>query len=124
MTEFWLPVRGYEGRYAVSDMGRVKSLPRVEQRSNGTTITVNGRVLRHGIAAVGYPLVVLCGNGKPKTTMVHRIVAEAFLGGPPDGREVDHRNGQRDDNRAENLRWVTRSENNLNRFPYIAGVAP
>lgn len=121
MNEFWLPAPGYVGRYAVSDLGRVKSLPRIEPRGSWT-ISVRGRVLRAGITSVGYPLVVLCGEGKPKSVMVHRLVAQAFLGDPPSKHEVDHRNGRRDDNRAENLRWVTRSQNNLNRYPYAAGA--
>lgn len=123
MTEFWMPVFGYEEQYAVSDFGRVKSMPRVVMRSNGSPLAVRRRILRAGISKIGYPLVVLCGNGAPKSTTVHSIVAEAFLGPRPCGKEVDHRNGIRDDNRVENLRWVTRSENNQNRFPY-EGTAP
>lgn len=124
MKEFWLPAPGYEGLYEVSDIGNVKSMPRLVIRGNGNPLPVRGRILKICVCTVGYPVVVLCGRGAPKSTMVHRIVAEAFLGPQPHGMEVDHRNGKRDDNRAVNLRWVTRAENIKNRFPYEAGVAP
>lgn len=114
MNETWIPVVGYELQYEASSEGRVRSLARVVIRKNGSPMTVRGRLLKPGITSVGYPLVVLCVCGQPKSYMVHRLVAEAFLGPAPEGHEVDHINGDRQDNRALNLRWATRSQNNAN----------
>ena len=63
----------------------------------------------------GYCFVVLALAGKNYKQFVHRLVAEAFIGPRPDDHTVDHINRVRDDNRVENLRYATASEQNLNR---------
>ena len=106
MEEVWKDVCGYEGVYEVSSMGRVKRIA----RAPGAT---PGRVLKPYIM-VGYEYVSLCpGNGAPhRTTRLHRVVAQAFLGEPPDDKpEVNHRNCNPVDNRVDNLEWVSRAEN-------------
>lgn len=103
-TEEWRPVVGYETRYEVSDLGRVRSLA--------------GRhgpyaapwVLRPGLMN-GYPYVNLRLNGIQKTYCVHRLVARAFCSGFLPGLHVNHKNGVRHDNRVDNLEWVTPAEN-------------
>tara|TARA_R110002126_G_scaffold277191_1_gene422936 strand:+ start:42 stop:533 length:492 start_codon:yes stop_codon:yes gene_type:complete len=59
----------------------------------------------------GYMLICLCKNGKRKMFLLHRLLATAFITNPENKTEVDHINGVRDDNRLENLRWVTHQEN-------------
>ena len=59
----------------------------------------------------GYMQVGLCKNGKKKMFRVHRLLATAFIPNPENKTHVDHINGIRDDNRLENLRWATHSEN-------------
>ena len=59
----------------------------------------------------GYMQVHLCKNGKTKTFLVHRLLATAFIPNPENKPCIDHLNGIRDDNRLENLRWVTHKEN-------------
>ena len=113
MKEFWLPIAGFEGFYAASDMGRVKSIARQVPRGDGF-LTVKGRVLRPGIMTVGYPLVVLRRDGKAFPKTVHSLVLSAFVPKPSPRHEVDHINRVRDDNRLVNLRWATRSQNNGN----------
>ena len=112
MQEVWKPVPGYEGRYEVSDQGRVRSLDRVVTQISrwGTPYTSNrkGRVLRPGPSNFGHLSVVL---GRRNTKMVHDLVLRAFIGPPPDMHECCHNNGDPADNRLENLRWGTRSEN-------------
>lgn len=103
MSERWLPVVGYEGFYEVSDQGRVRR--------------VNSRLRGDGLIALnldhkGYPKAHLCVEGKRKRHLVHRLVCRAFHGEPPENTEAGHRNGIRGDARADNVRWVTRSENN------------
>lgn len=102
MPERWRNVVGYEGSYLVSDLGRVFSLPKK---------TTYGRILSPGHNTYGYQRVCLSKNGRKETRSVHRLVAEAFIANPDNKQEVNHINGIRDDNRAENLEWATRSEN-------------
>ena len=63
----------------------------------------------------GYLYVRLCSNSQAASFSVHRLVLEAFVGPCPDGYQCDHINRIRDDNRLENLRWVTPKENQANR---------
>ena len=64
----------------------------------------------------GYIVVKLCFNGKPKLCKVHRLVAEAFIPKVENKPVVNHKNGQRNDNRVENLEWVTVQENNQHAY--------
>jgi hypothetical protein len=95
--EIWRQVVGYEGRYEVSNLGRVRNM--------------SGLILRDRIQWTGYNRAALCKNGARKDHPVHRLVAAAFIGPRPEGLEVNHINGVRADNRAENLEYVTRREN-------------
>jgi hypothetical protein len=107
---------GYEGSYAVSSSGEVKSLSRRIVRQPGNIgQRIRERVLSPGIGTNGYPLVVLCGVGKPKPHTVHRIEAEAHLGPIPAGMDVDHINGDRSDNSLRNLRVVSTKDNCRNK---------
>lgn len=114
-TEQWAPIPGYEGLYEVSDHGQVRSLPRTATRKNGVTQQVKGRTLKVAIRADGHAQCSLWKENHGKTHKVHRLVAAAFVPGQRDGVEVCHNNGQDADNRAENLRWDTRSSNMLDR---------
>ena len=96
--ENWKDIPGYEGRYQVSDQGRVKSFCR----------TVEGVLLRPGRMPGGHLSVAL---GKGNSQCVHKLVLLAFVGAAPEKYECLHSNGIPSDNRLENLRWGTRSEN-------------
>ena len=108
--EEWRPVVGYEGIYEVSDMGRVRSLPREVNRGRAGYITMPGRVLKPHVERYAR-LRLVSTDGRGSTRYVHRLVAEAFHGPCPGGMEVCHENGQHLDNRAENLRYDTRAGN-------------
>ena len=117
--ETWKPVVGFEGRYEVSDFGRVKSLGRVETFSrvlnNGVRADVT-RLKREKILALskgsnGYVTVRLLG----KTFTVHQLVLKAFVGPKPDGFVTCHGDGNRLNNRLSNLRWDTYTANNRER---------
>lgn len=103
--ETWRDVVGYEGIYQVSDHGQVKGVAR--PRSKGGLLA-QGRTN-------GYPCLVLAHNGT-RTVKVHVLVAAAFLGPRPAGYDVMHLNANRADNRVENLRYGTRSENMFQRW--------
>lgn len=114
MEEIWKPVPGYEGRYEVSNMGRVRSLDRQVLCTSDVKKSYvsyrKGQILRPGPSNYGHLSVVL---GRRQTRMVHDLVLRAFVGPPPAKHECCHNNGNPQDNRLENLRWGTRSENNI-----------
>lgn len=110
--EVWKPVVGYEGFYEVSNLGGVRSLDRTTLRDNrhGRQPTeIKGRVMKQGIRS-GYYYVNLCVNDVRKKRTVHSLVAEAFLSWAG-VREVNHKDGNKMNNYADNLEWCTRSEN-------------
>ena len=115
----WMDIPGYEGLYQASNYGEIKSLDRVIKRSNGKTIKWKGRILKQAISN-GYKYVNL---GISNTQHVHVLVASAFLGKRPDGMDVCHNNGDKQDNRVENLRYATRSENNLDKYNLYGRVS-
>lgn len=110
MVERWAPVEGFEGLYEVSDAGRVRSLDR-RVPHGGHTKLMRSRVLKPRPTRNGYLRVSLSSRGKTTDAYIHRLVACAFLGHPAEGVEVCHGNGNRVDNRLENLRWDTHGEN-------------
>jgi hypothetical protein len=112
--EQWLPVVGFEGFYEVSNLGQVRGIGRSvpSGRSNTKGIRrVSGKIVTQANRHGGYLSVWLCKLGKGQSFLVHRLVAEAFLGPCPPGKEVDHINRDRAGNILSNLRYVTRRQN-------------
>lgn len=116
--EIWRPVVGYEGSYSVSSLGRVRSEARTIIRSNGWKQTFAERIRATHCGPHGYPLVNLKSGGEGRTFAVHILVCQAFHGPRPVGKEVAHRNGNKTDARAENLRWATPTENNADKVEH------
>ena len=114
-AEEWRAVPGYEGSYEVSNLGRVRSVDRVigaMSRWGALTIrNLAGRVLRQSDNGSGYMVVHCATGGGRETKLVHRLVAEAFLAREDRKDFVNHRDGRKANNSAENLEWCTRSEN-------------
>ncbi len=111
VMEEWLPVIGYEGYYSVSTLGRVRRDAPTKYRGG---ISYPGRVLRTYQTQYNgnkYRIVSLCTGKGWKMGKVHRMVAIAFLGPPQPGMCVNHKNGDKGDNRIQNLEWVTLVEN-------------
>jgi hypothetical protein len=108
--EEWRPVVGYEGYYEVSDHGRVRSLGWWVNARNGHKRFWRGKVLTTG-SREDYSCIRLSVHGVAKSVRIHELVAQAFLGPRPDGMVVCHNDGSRNNNRLENLRYDTTSEN-------------
>ena len=118
MTETWKPVPGFEGRYEVSDAGRVASVPFMQRHvlRNGKEAfrLTKRRVLAQQSINSGYLIVHLHLNNVRKACTVHRLVARAFLGEPPNGTEdVNHEDTNKQNNRLTNLEWLARTPNHI-----------
>ena len=112
--EIWKNIENYEENYEVSNYGRIRSKDRIIKTKikNNNTRLIKGKVLKLNQKRNGYLAVDLSKNGKVKTILVHRLVAQAFiLNNDNTKNEVNHKNAIKTDNRAENLEWVTREEN-------------
>lgn len=110
MTELWRPIELFDG-YEVSSEGRVRNLGgrRVRCGKPGGYRLVPARILKpFVVSSTGYLQVLMPDRRKH---LVHRLVAKAFCNGEAPGLVVDHINNNRADNRAENLRWLSHSEN-------------
>ena len=116
--EIWKPVVGYEGLYEVSSYGRVRSL----DRDDGRGWWIKGRILKQDLCKNGGLRVTLYNRTKKTRFFVHRIVAEAFIPNPYNKPEIDHINTIRTDNRVENLRWVTHTENMNNPITHTKSI--
>lgn len=117
MEEIWKDIPGYEGLYQASTEGQIRSLDRrvpgiCHFTGKPFYRTVRGRILRPGKYCKAGHLSVVLGHGtagKP----VHQLIMLTFIGPPPEGMEVLHRNGDPTDNRLANLHYGTRTENIL-----------
>ena len=109
--ETWLPISGYEGRYEVSDIGRVRGLPRTRTLWHGGVQRLPGKILAPGVGRGGYLHVVLHDGNSRWTRPVHLLVLGAFIGPRPAGLHAAHDDGVNTNNCAGNLGWKTRAEN-------------
>ena len=100
--EAWKAVPGAEHRYEASTHGRVRSLDRTIPTAGGRTAQVKGRVLKPVVRPNGLATVTCDG----RRFQLHLLIADLFVDRPPGTRYVQHRNGDRSDNAAENLEWV------------------
>ena len=104
MEEIWKDIKGYEGLYQVSNLGRVKSLKNSSGKSRERikTLRVSNR---------GYYLVNLCKNRYYETKSVHRLVAEAFIPNPENLPVINHKDENQLNNNFDNLEWCSQKYN-------------
>lgn len=114
MEEIWKDIKGYEGIYQVSNLGRVKALEETwySGRNGYIKKTKPEHIMKYRLAKnTGYCLLKLTKEGKEKHVLVHRLVAETFILNPNKLPEVNHIDGNKENNCVENLEWVTAKEN-------------
>lgn len=112
MQEMWKPIPGYEGLYEASTAGRVRSLSRSIRHARGGLRRVEGKILVPWFGkTTGYFYVTICKEGTRLKQSVHRLVAFCFVPNPEGKREVNHKDGIKTNNQADNLEWVTPAEN-------------
>lgn len=111
-AEVWKDITEFDGAYQISNKGRVRSVSRVVMRRDGTKQTVKDRVMTQTKDKDGYLRVCLRKNGKRYTRIVHRLVAEAFIGEMPKDKHVNHKDENKQNNNVYNLNYLTSKENN------------
>jgi hypothetical protein len=102
--------------YEVSNTGKVRSLDRVITYSNGGVRTTPGKVIAQVVGKNGYRVVRLYKNQVETKYTTHRLVAKVFIDNPDKKHYVNHIDGNKTNNRADNLEWVTASENGLHAY--------
>ena len=108
MKEIWKDIKEYEGIYQISNYGRIKSLSRLIENSNN-------RITKEKIRKAtkdkdGYLCIVLSKDGTNKTCKVHRLVAQTFISNPLNKPTVNHKDGNKQNNKINNLEWMTDKE--------------
>lgn len=104
--EEWKDIAGFEGMYQVSNMGQVRSLDRLDSRG----YKYKGRTVKPSTSK-GYQYAHLCKLSKYTTISIHRLVALAFIPNPDNLPQVNHIDGNKQNNHVSNLEWVTEKEN-------------
>ena len=113
--EIWKDVVGYEDRYQISSLGRIKSKTRKTKFGRGWRV-YEEQIIKPAEDKDGYLKVGLSKDGKKSRFFVHRIIATSFIKNPSELPVVNHIDGDKQNNQIENLEWVTHSENVLHAF--------
>lgn len=109
--EIWKDIKEYEGIYQVSNIGRVRSLDRINIYKNGTKRFEKGKIKVLSKNKLGYVQIILNKENKRCSRRVHRLVAQAFIPNPNRYEEINHIDGNKLNNNATNLEWCNRKQN-------------
>lgn len=120
-VEIWKDIPDYKGLYQVSNLGNVRSLDKKQKSGliNNRIITRKGKMLKIQKNKHKYCYVFLSKNSRRKYSLVHRLVAEAFIPNPNNLPEVNHKNGIKSDNKLENLEWISKSDNEKHAYLFL-----
>jgi len=120
--EIWKDIKGYEGCYQISNLGRVKSLRRYVNHNKGGEKIVKERIRKNSLSLNGYCFVRLSKKGIIKKYSIHRLVGFAFIPNPNNKPQINHKNGIKTDNQVKNLEWVTHSENIIHSYKVLGRI--
>ena len=119
MNEEWKDIKGYEGLYQISNLGRVKSL----RYANKQAFYKREKLLKGANDKDGYLQVTLCKNNTKKTCRIHKLVAESFLDNPYNYSCINHKDENKQNNNYKNLEYCTiKYNNNYNEMPIRRGM--
>lgn len=131
MSDLWpetIPIMGYEGLYAVNEMGQVLSYPKPTNNRYLTprwmTPSIASRSKTGKKGGTGYSTVQLFKDGKMKVIAVHRLVAQAFIPNPNNLPQVNHKDGNKQNNNKSNLEWCTVKYNANYKRPEVPAKPP
>ena len=111
--EIWKDIKGFEGLYQVSNLGKIKSLDRYVGNKGFGKRLMKGSEKKGTVTKKGYLKVTLFKNGIGTTREIQRIVAETFIENPHQKKQVNHIDGNKHNNSVENLEWCTPKENTV-----------
>lgn len=107
----WKEIKGYEGKYIISNYGEIISLPRYKRNNSKLQYVEPKEILRYVNKKNGYVYVQLWNNAKYKNIRLHKLVAENFIENIENKPQINHIDGNKKNNRVDNLEWCTASEN-------------
>lgn len=105
--EIWKNIEKFSNFYQVSNYGRVRSVDRADSWGR----VKKGKVLKHSLNKRGYPCIRVSIKDVKKSDLIHRLVATAFIENPENKKQVNHKDGNKENNIYTNLEWSTNSEN-------------
>ena len=107
----WKEIKGYEGKYIISNYGEIISLPRYKRNNSKFQYVQPREICKYTNPKNGYAYVYLCNNGVYKNVRLHKLVAKTFIPNPNNLPQVNHKDGNKLNNHVKNLEWCTASEN-------------